>query len=358
MPSRASGLWPRLTSFANLLLAHRKARRGKRGRPEVAAFEYDLEANLLSLQRELLARTYAPGPYRAFTIREPKARLISAAPYRDRVVHHALMSVLEPVVDARLAHDCYACRRGKGSHSALDRYTQYARRFPYVWHGDIRKFFPSLDHEILKGLLARMVKDSAVLWLAGRIIDASNPLEEVQAWFPGDNLFTPLERRRGLPIGNLTSQWFANLYLGPFDLYVKQALGAPGYVRCCDDFCLFGERKAVLAGWMLACADFLARRLRLELNPKRRQIVPVACGITFLGLRVFPEHRRIAAAGLARSVRRLKGRVHREGLSLDRKGRIPVALPWIAHVAHADTWGLRGRVLRRLPARERRDRRY
>jgi retron-type reverse transcriptase len=162
MPQRIGNLWPALVSFENLLLAHSKARRGKRDRPEVAAFEYELERGLLRLQRELEDRTYRPGTYRTFTIREPKERLISAAPFRDRVVHHALMNVLEPVLDARMSFDSYACRKGKGTHAALDRYTHFARRFKYAWHGDIRKFFPSIDHAILKTILRRIVKDEAV----------------------------------------------------------------------------------------------------------------------------------------------------------------------------------------------------
>ena len=257
MPRRVAGLWPRLISFPNLLLAHRKARRGKRDRTAVAAFEYALEANLLALQNELCEGNYCPGPYRAFTIREPKKRLISAAPYRDRVVHHALMNVLESVIDARLDHDCYACRRGKGTHAALDRYTYYARRFRYVWHGDIRKFFPAIDHAILKGTLAGIIKDARVLWLANLIVDHSNPQEDVQAWFHGDSLLTPLERRKGLPIGNLTSQWFANLYLTPFDGFVRHELHAAGYIRYCDDFCLFGQDKDAVRQCIAATRRFL-----------------------------------------------------------------------------------------------------
>ena len=257
MPQRVSNLWPRIVSFENLWLAHRKARRGKRNRPEVAAFEFNLERNLLQLQTELSERSYCPGPYRSFTICEPKPRLISAAPYRDRVVHHALMNVLAPVLDARMDFDSYACREGKGTHAALDRYTHYARRFPFVWHGDIRKFFPSIDHAVLKQLLRRIIKDESVLWLLEMIIDASNAQEEVQAWFPGDDLLAPAARRKGLPIGNLTSQWLANLYLAPLDRFAKQTLCAPGYVRYCDDFCLFADTPATAMDWIAETRRFL-----------------------------------------------------------------------------------------------------
>jgi retron-type reverse transcriptase len=348
MPQRVSGLWPRLTTFENLWLAYRKARRGKRHGAEVAAFEYDLEGQVLVLQRELAERNYRPGPYVTFTIHEPKPRFISVAPFRDRVVHHALMNVLEPVFDARMCPDSYACRKGKGTHAALDRYTHFARRFGYVWHGDIRKFFPTIDHEILRGMLRRIVKDAGVLWLAETIMDASNPQQEVQAWFPGDDLFSPLERRKGLPLGNMTSQWFANLYLDPFDHFVKQTLRAAGYVRYCDDFCAFASDPAVLRGWMRRCREFLEGNLRLQLNPKSRQVTAVRRGLSFLGFRVFPNRRRVAAKALARSVRLLKVRLGSDGPVLDSGGRLAAAMPWLAHVSHADTFAFRGTVLCRL----------
>ena len=348
MPRRAGGLWGRLTSFPNLLLAHRKARRGKRDRRAVMAFEYDLERSVAALQGELLGRTYRPGGYRTFMIREPKPRSISAAPYRDRVVHHALMNVLEPVLDARLSPDSFACRKGKGTHAALDRYTHYARRHEFVWHGDISKFYASIDHESMRRALRRILKGPDVLGLLDGILDAGPPQEAPLAWFPGDDLFSPLERRRGLPIGNLTSQWMANLYLDPLDRFVRQTLRADGYVRYCDDFCVFGDDRRELRAAVSATREFLGQRLRLVLNPKHLEVARTARGIAFLGMRVFPNHRRLAPAALARSVRRLRRSVSASAGGLDRRGRLAAALPWIAHLAHADTWHLRAKVLARL----------
>ncbi len=143
--------------------------------------------------------------------------------------------------------DSYACRKGKGTHAAVNRCQQFARRFRYVLKADIQKFFPSLDHEILKALVARKIKDPDVLWLVGQIIDHSNPQEEVLNYFPGDDLFTPGERRRGIPIGNQTSQFFANVYLDPLDHFVKDRLGIKGYVRYVDDFLVFSDDKQHLA---------------------------------------------------------------------------------------------------------------
>jgi retron-type reverse transcriptase len=227
---RHGNLWDQMISFASLLRAATKARRGKRFRPAVARFHLDLEPELCRLHEELAAKTYRPGPYQTFLIHQPKQRLISAAPYRDRVVHHALTAVLEPIYERSFLFECYACRKGKGTHAAVRRCQQFARRFRYVLKADVRKFFPSIDHQTLKALLARKVKDPDVLWLAGLLIDHSNPQEEVQDWFPGDDLFAPAARRRGLPIGNQTSQFFANVYLDPLDHFVKEQLRVMSWV--------------------------------------------------------------------------------------------------------------------------------
>ena len=148
-----------VTSFENLYLAYRKAARGKRGHPPVAAFEFDLEANLCRLQDELVAQTYRPGPYFSFHIHDPKRRLISAAPFRDRVVHHALCNVIEPIFERTFIGDSYANRVGKGTHGALDRAQEFARRYRYVLQCDVEQFFPSVDHAILRGILARKLAD-------------------------------------------------------------------------------------------------------------------------------------------------------------------------------------------------------
>ena len=149
---RHGQLFDQLVSWHNLLKASWLAARGKRWRGNVAQFHFDLEFELLRIQRELLDKSYTTGPYRTFYVFEPKKRMISAAPYRDRIVHHALTNILEPIFEPRFVHDSYACRKGKGTHAAVDRCEQFARRFCYVLKADIRKFFPSMDHEILKEL--------------------------------------------------------------------------------------------------------------------------------------------------------------------------------------------------------------
>jgi RNA-directed DNA polymerase len=221
---RAGNLWPDLSSFVNLLTAAKRAAAGKRRRADVAAFALNLEGELVQLRRELLDGSYQPGPYRSFQVMDPKPRLISAAPFRDRVVHHALTQVLEPIFERRFSKDSFACRQGFGTHRALAQARDGARRCSYVLKCDVKKYFASVDHEILSGLLARAVKCRDTLELAAKIIDASNPQEEAISYFPGDDLFTPFERRRGLPLGNQTSQFFANVYLNPLDQIVNREL--------------------------------------------------------------------------------------------------------------------------------------
>jgi retron-type reverse transcriptase len=163
-------LYPRIWDWDNLHLAYRKARKGKRGKRPAAEFEFKLEDNLVALQDELTTKTYQPGPYHSFLIYEPKRRLISAAPFRDRVVHHALCNVIEPIFERRFIHDSYANRVGKGTHRALDRCQHFARKYRYVLQCDLREFFPSIDHAIMRAVLGRLIRDGDVMWLIDRIL--------------------------------------------------------------------------------------------------------------------------------------------------------------------------------------------
>jgi RNA-directed DNA polymerase len=233
---RYGNLWPDIIDFENLLQASHQAQRGKRYRPNVLAFNYNLEEELLQLQHELKDKTYQPGKYRTFSIYDPKPRMISAAPYRDRVVHHALCNVIVPILERTFIADTYANRTGYGTHRALKRFVHFARTSQYVLQCDIRKYFPSIDLEILKTILRRKIKCPDTLWLIDAIIDGSNPQGGDVEYFLGDDLLTPLQRRKGLPIGNLTSQFFANLYLNGFDHFIKEQLKARKYLRYVDDF--------------------------------------------------------------------------------------------------------------------------
>ncbi len=339
-------LYPQIYAFDNLYQAFREARKGKRSKPEVAAFEYHLEPELWQLQQELQEHTYQPGPYHHFYIIERKKRKISAAPFRDRVVHHALCRVIQPIFEARFIHDSYACRVGKGTHRAADRAQEFARRNAYCLKGDVQQFFPSIDHALLREILARRIADTEVLWLIDQILHSGAGVldsEYTMQWFPGDDLWAGL-RPRGLPIGNLTSQFWANTYLDRLDQFVKRELKCAAYLRYADDFLLFHADKAVLHGWREAVIACLAE-LRLKLHERKSVVFPTADGIDFVGYRIFADHRRLRKDNVRAFAHRL--RTFRDAY---RRGEVtlsaiqPSIQSWIAHAAHADTYRLRERL--------------
>ena len=269
---RVGGLFGQVPAFDNLLLAAQRAQRGKRYRPDVLRFNRQLEDHLHRLSRELASGEWTPSPHRHFLVHDPKERWISAAPYPDRVVHHAICNVIEPEIDRRLIYDCWANRRGNGSHRAVLRYQRFAGRFRHALKVDVQKYFPAIDHEILKARFRRTFKEAPLLDLLDRIVDHGTSPEPFRAYFPGDDLFTPWDRRQGLPIGNLTSQIWANLYLDELDHWVKERLGAPGYLRFVDDFILLHDEKRVLAEWMERVKEKLAE-LRLLAHPRKTHLL-------------------------------------------------------------------------------------
>lgn len=343
-------LYSQVYDFENLYRAYRAARKGKRAIAQVAEFELNSAENLLMLQEELKNHTYTPGAYHSFYIHEPKRRLISAAPFRDRVVHHALCQVIEPIFQARFIADSYANQKGKGTHRALNRCQEFARCYPYVLQCDVRQFFPSIDHAILRARLAHWIRDTEVLWLIDQILTSGVGVlaeEYTMQWFPGDDLFA-VYRPRGLPIGNLTSQFWANVYLDPYDQFVKHQLKCAGYVRYVDDFLLFAEDKATLQEWRRQSIDFLAE-LRLVLHQARAQIYPVKTGIPFLGFRVFPQERRLKRTKGIAFQRRLKRLAQAYAAGTLTQDRITASVQgWVAHARYAQTRGLRQAILRQI----------
>lgn len=336
-------LYPQITDFANLWLAWRRAAHGKRGKPAAAGFEMLLEDQLITLQKELTTQTWRPGAYRSFQILDPKPRLVSAAPFRDRVVHHALCIVIEPLFERSFIGDSYANRKGKGTHAALSQAQRFIRGHRYVLQCDVRQFFPSIDHTILYDLLARKIVDRRTLWLIRQIIQSGEGVladAYDMVYYPGDDLFAAA-RPRGLPIGNLTSQFWANVYLNELDQFVKRQLRCTAYLRYVDDFLLFADSKKTLWAWKQAIQEFL-QQLRLSLHERSSTVFPVAAGIPFLGFRLYADHRRLKRKNGVNFSRRLRrdyrayarGELTREVLNRRVHG-------WIAHVQHADTWGLR-----------------
>lgn len=339
--------YPQIYDLLNLWQAFVKASKGRRSHPSIAAFEYNLEPDLIRLRDELRDETYMPGGYRSFTVHEPKRRKISAAPFRDRVVHHALMNVIGPMLERKFIHDSYANQVGKGTHKALDRCTYFLRRYRYVLPCDIKQFFPSVDHQILKSVLAKTVQDERVMHLIEKIISSGEGVlneEYDMTYFEGDDLFSA-HRPRGLPIGNLTSQFWANVYLNELDQFVKQTLKVRAYLRYVDDFVLFSNDKRELFEWRNAMIDFLAG-LQLTLHEGSAHARPVWKGITFLGFIVFPEHRRLKPPKGYAFRRRWRhfysmhkaGKMSAEKLTLH-------AVAWVNHARYGDTWNLRRKIL-------------
>ena len=332
---RVNGLFRRVHGWRNLLLAAALARRGKRHRQNVARFEFDQETELLALQRELRSGTYCPGPFRTFVLFEPKRREISVAPYRDRVLHHALCNVLTPVFEPTFTRDSYACRVGKGTHAAVSAAKQLLRKFPCVLKADIARFFPTVDHGILLAAVARKIKDHELLRLVETVVRHPFPAQQPCPFFPGDNLFTRLERPCGLPIGNQTSQFLGNVMLNGLDHFVREELRAPGYVRYVDDFLVFGRSTTELHAHRLAIEAYLATQ-RLRLNFSKTIVSRSHDGVRFLGFLL-----RLSGAWLTRSTRRRFRQRLRSWQRLYAQGELSQAeigqrlAGWLGHVGHA-----------------------
>jgi RNA-directed DNA polymerase len=352
-----SALFDAITDWDNLLQAYREAARGKRRKISAAAFEQQLADRLIELQSELRAKTYQPGAYHHFFIHEPKRRKISAAPFRDRVVHHALCNLIEPIFDQHFIGHSYANRKGKGTHRALDQLQQWAQRYRYVLRCDIVQHFASLDHALLRAKLARFVADADTIGLIDAILDSGVGVlagEYTQVYFPGDDLLTAC-RPRGLPIGNLTSQFWSNVYLNDFDWFVTREIGCSAYLRYVDDFALFSNSKRDLLEWRAAIIARLEGE-RLTIHAAQAQSLPTCAGIPWLGFVVFSTHRLLKRRNAVNFSRKLTRNLDAYGAGQISFGELDASVQgWINHVRYAHTWGLREHVFAAhvIPARKR-----
>ena len=324
-----------------------RTKTGKRYRKSVLAFNDNLEEELLQLQTKLTTKTYCPGRYKTFEIFDPKPRIISAAPYRDRVVHHALCNIIVPLIERTFIDGSYANRLGFGTHRALEQFVKFARSHTYILQCDIRKYFPSIDHQILKTILRRKIKCADTLWLIDKIIDSCREQPTAIEYFPEDDLLTPIQRQKGLPIGNLTSQFFANVYLNGFDHFVKEQLKARKYLRYVDDFALFSDDRVFLSEARSAIEEYLAT-LRLKIHPTKSQLLETQYGANFVGFRVLPHRIRVRSDNLKRVRKRFKK------LQIEyAQGEVPLEKliqriqSWEAHIKHGDTYQLRRDIFNR-----------
>ena len=276
-----------VASWENLRLASRRAAKGKRRRPDVEDWLFTEEARLIALRRDLLSGRYQPGPYRFFEIREPKRRRIVAAPFRDRVVHHALCRFMAPTLERRFIHRSFSCQIGKGTTAARECCRRLCNRHSYVLKCDIRKFFPNVDHAILQGKLRGVSRCAQVAALIQRIIVSHQTGDEISVeWFPNDDLLSAT-RPRGLPIGNLTSQLWGNFYLDELDHWATELRSHGAYLRYTDDFLLFGNDKNELWDLRRGIIDQLATN-RLKLSEPKSRLLATREGVPFCGFQFYP----------------------------------------------------------------------
>ncbi len=326
----------RLVSWDNLTLAARKARRHKTRRPDVEAWWLQREAHLERLAVQLREGTWEPGGYRMFWIREPKRREIAAAPFEDRVVHHALCNVMQPLLERSFHPRSFSCQIGKGTTAARDCCRVLTNRHHYVLKSDVRKFFPNIDHAILLEKLGSVTRCPDILDLCRRLLDSFRTGPEVPApLFPGDDFLAAVERPRGLPIGNLTSQLWGNFYLNEMDHTITENHGA--YLRYTDDFLAFADDKDALWGLRARIVETLAA-LRLKLAEPKSRLLTTAEGVPFCGFRFVPG---LAPRILGATKRRFEAR--RNWLLRTRRvRRLSVAVfSWYQFSREANSEGLR-----------------
>ena len=295
----------KIAAVANLFRAAAMARRGKSRRRDVEEWWLRRETDLIALHEELLSCAYRPGRYRFFEIHEPKRRMIAAAPFRDRVVHHALSNLLAPVLEHRFIARSFSCQIGKGTTAARECCRRLTNCHRYVLKCDVRKFFPNLDHEILFAKLAEQIRCPGALALIRQVLASYRTGPEVPApLFPGDDLAVTPARPRGLPIGNLTSQLWGNFYLDALDHWLTETERHGAYLRYTDDFLLFGNDKARLRELRAVIVVQLAK-VRLQLAEPKSRLLATAEGVPFCGFRFMPGLRpRVLGATKRRFERR------------------------------------------------------
>ena len=336
-----------MAGWENLRRASANAAKGKRRRPDVEAWLLREETELLLLREELLSGAYLPGAYRFFEIREPKRRLIAAAPFRDRVVHHALCQFMAPVLERRFISRSFSCQIGKGTTAARDCCRRLANRHRYVLKCDVQKFFPNLDHAILLAKLAECVRCPGVLELIQRIVASYVTGPDVTPpFFPGEDWTEAVARPRGVPIGNLTSQIWGNFYLDTLDHWITERQRHGAYVRYTDDFLLFGDGKPGLWNLRTGIIEQLAR-VRLKLAEPKSRLMTTAEGVPFCGFRFLPGVRPRILGATKRRFERRRGSL---GRARDFRALTQGVFAWYQFSREANAEGLRRAYSIPLPA--------
>ncbi|MCL2215378.1 MAG: reverse transcriptase/maturase family protein [Defluviitaleaceae bacterium] len=306
---RIKNLFPKIYDFERLLFAYNQAKESKRYKHEVLKFSANLEENLIDLQNHLIYKSYEVGRYHEFYVHDPKTRLIMALPFRDRVVQWAAYSVLNPIFAKGYIADSHGCILKRGTLSAIARLRYWLRmvnKAPmkyYYLKLDISKYFYRIDHEILLEIIGRKIADPDVMWLMEKIIKS----EDTAFGLPHGYAAHETDERlfdKGMPIGNLTSQMFANIYLNELDQYVKRELGVRHYIRYMDDIVILSYDKEELHRLKNKIAEFLEKKLHLSLNEKTC-VRPITLGIDFLGYKVWPTHIKLRKSSALKMKKRL-----------------------------------------------------
>jgi retron-type reverse transcriptase len=325
MKSQLSISYQEIISPENLFAAWQEFLPGKRKKKDVQEFGLRLADNIVQLSAELANFAYIHGSYKAFNISDPKPRNIHKASVRDRVLHHALYRKLYPFFNKTFIADSYSCRGTKGTHKAIERFGLFGRRVGknngrtvWVLKCDIRKFFGSIDHKILLEILEGYIQDQNIIWLLERVISS----------------FDYKAIGKGLPLGNLTSQLFCNIYMNEFDRFVKHRLKAKYYIRYADDFVFMSKNKDELINLIPQIVSFLTEKLKLQLHPNKLFIKTLASGVDFLGWMHFPNYRVLRTVTRRRILKRFRQKVTNQSLQ-----------SYLGLIKHGSTFGLQNELL-------------
>ena len=326
-----NNLYSKLYSYENLFLAYKKARKGKTKKYYVKEFESDLIRNLSELQEELKNQTYRPKPLKKFILRDPKTRKISKANFRDRIVHHALFNIIEPIFDRIFIYDSCANRIGKGNLFALKRFDKFKRKVSnnlrseaYCVKADIKHYFNEVNHNVLIETIEKKIADKKIINLIKIILKNGNEKENI-----------------GMPLGNLTSQFFANIYLNEMDYFVKHKLKAKYYIRYVDDFVILHKSKEQLYLWKEQINKFLNEELKLELHPDKSKIIPLSKGIDFVGFRNLYYYKLLRKRNIRKMLLKIEQNKNKE---LSYGKLLESHQGWQAYAKWADTYKLRKEI--------------
>ncbi|MBS3176356.1 hypothetical protein J4457_03905 [Candidatus Woesearchaeota archaeon] len=324
-------LYEKLIAIENLEEAYWKARRGKVSKSYIQKFDKHYRLHLAILYRELKDKTYQPKPLKSFILRDPKTRKICVSDFRDRIVHHALINILQPIFESRFIHDSYASRKNKGTSTALQRFDYFKNKINskyslgYVFKADIKRYFDTVDHNVLMTIINQKIKDDDLLSLVQKI------LNNFENKIPG----------KGMPLGNWTSQFFANIYLNELDQFIKHKLKAKYYIRYVDDFVILHKSKKTLQNYQQLIKEFL-RELKLQFHPNKCKIVPLKRGVSFIGCKIFQHHKLL----IKRNIKKITTKPHEllnfyEQSIISQEDLFNVYNGWNGYAQQANTYTLR-----------------